>query len=168
MQTDLKYLFKSFNLSNSQKRLFNSISREPTAHLYSQDYMARNQLTRGGIGSALRRLKRLNLLVQEEDGVWQINPPEMRRWYKAVGESLEIAEKLQFAELENPYFWHPVLQSVFKRCIEVFGDTDKATHWLRLSNHALGDKSPWDLLDTTEGVELVMRILGRIEHGVYS
>jgi hypothetical protein len=106
MQTDLKYLFKSFNLSNSQKRLFNSISREPTAHLYSLDYMARNQLTRGGIGSALRKLKKLNLIVLE-NGVWQINPPEMRRWYEAVGKGLEIAENLQFADLEDPYFWNP-------------------------------------------------------------
>lgn len=103
MKTDLKYLLKGFHLSRPQKRLLNSISREPTAHLYSQDYMTRNQLTRGGIGSGLRRLKSLNLVVKE-DGVWQINPPELRAWYKALDEDWDLADKLRYVELEDPYF----------------------------------------------------------------
>jgi Protein of unknown function (DUF2384) len=167
MKTDLKYLFKDFRLSNTQKRLFNSISREPTAHLYSQDYMIRNQLTRGGVASALRRLKALNLVAQE-DGVWQISPPEMRAWYLAVGENPDLADKLRCVELEDPYFWNPVLKSVYKRCIEVFGDKDKARRWMRSPILALGCQAPLDFLDTAEGVELVMDTLVGIEYGAFS
>jgi hypothetical protein len=167
MKTDLKYLLKGFHLSRSQKRLFNSISREPTAHLYSQDYMARNQLTRGGVASALRRLRFLNLVV-EENGVWQINPPEMRAWYKALDVDWDLADKLRYVDLEDPYFWNPVLKSVYDRCFEVFKDDYRVRRWMRSPILALGNRAPSDLLDTTEGIELVMNILGRIEHGVFS
>jgi hypothetical protein len=167
METDLKYLLKGYHLSLSQKRLFNSISREPTAHLYTRDYMSRNKLTRGGVTSALRRLKTLKLVIRE-DGVWQINPPELKAWYKAVMEDPDRGEKLRYVELDDPYFWNPVLKLAYKRCIEVFGDKDKAIRWMRSPILALGCQAPLDLLDTEEGVELVMTTLVGIEYGAFS
>lgn len=107
MPTDLKYLLKNFGLTNSQKRLLGAITREPSAHLYLQAYMTRHYLTRGGIASGLRRLKALNLVIQE-NGVWQTHPPELRKWYQAVMApccSPEEIEKLRWAELEDPFFW---------------------------------------------------------------
>jgi hypothetical protein len=167
MQTDLKHLLKSFRLSGPQKRLFNAISREPTAHLYAKDYMFRNELTRGGIASALKRLKSLNLLLQE-DGIWQVNPPEMRRWYQAVGHDPELAEELRFAELNDPYFWlNPGLKSVLPQCIAIFGGIINAMNWLESPNHSLGGQRPWDLLGTADGIMLVQDTLGRIAHGVF-
>ena len=163
MKTDLKYFLKTYHLSLSQKHLLSHQPR-PMAHLYSHDSMTRNRLTRGGVSSALRRLKSLSLIMQE-DGVWEINPPEMRTCYKAVGDKPELAEKLHWVELEDPYFWHPVFKSVFKLCIEVFGDKDKARQWMRSPILALGDQAPLDLLDSAEGIELVMHTLGRIEMG---
>jgi len=168
MEVDLKSLLKSFRLSVPQKRLLNAICREPASHLYSTRYMVRHDLTRGGIDSALRRLRGLNLVAQE-DGVWQIVPPELRKWYQAVMDcDWERAEDLRFAEMENPYFWKIGINSIYQECLEVFRDFDNAMRWLRAPNHSLGGRIPWDILETVEGVDLVKKTLGRIKYGVYS
>lgn len=52
--------------------------------------------------------------------------------------------------------------------IEVLGDEDRATSWLRTSNRALGGSTPLQLLDTDLGSRQVEEVLGRIEHGVFS
>ena len=82
---DLKHIWKAriTNLSPSQRRLLNAIAREPTAHLYSKDYMARYQLTSGGIASGLRTLKK-RALVGHEDREWRVQPPEMRKWLEVL------------------------------------------------------------------------------------
>jgi putative toxin-antitoxin system antitoxin component (TIGR02293 family) len=54
------------------------------------------------------------------------------------------------------------------QAIEVLGSLDKATHWLRTPNRALGSVTPLDLMDTDIGVRQVEEVLGRIEYGVYS
>jgi hypothetical protein len=92
----------------------------------------------------------------------------MRAWYKAARENPELDEKLRCVELEDPYFWNPALKAVYQRCLEVFGDNDRPSRWMRSPLLALGNRAPLDLLDTAEGIELVMNILGRIEHGVFS
>lgn len=56
----------------------------------------------------------------------------------------------------------------FARAIEVLGDRFKAARWLTSENRALGGIRPIALLDTYVGTREVEKILGRIEHGVYS
>ncbi len=60
------------------------------------------------------------------------------------------------------------LADVFARATEVFEDRDEARAWLREESQALGSVSPWSLLDTTPGVDMVIRELGRIERGLVS
>jgi putative toxin-antitoxin system antitoxin component (TIGR02293 family) len=60
-----------------------------------------------------------------------------------------------------------VAQAVSKG-LEVFGSKENLQQWLHSSNIALGGKKPIDLLDTTFGIRMIYRILGRLEHGVYS
>jgi putative toxin-antitoxin system antitoxin component (TIGR02293 family) len=57
---------------------------------------------------------------------------------------------------------------VFARAVEVFKTEDRATRWLKSRILALGNARPLDLLDTTTGAGMVIAVLGRIEHGVYS
>jgi putative toxin-antitoxin system antitoxin component (TIGR02293 family) len=54
------------------------------------------------------------------------------------------------------------------RAREALDDREKAARWLRKENRALGGKRPIDLLESDVGARMVERILGRIEHGVYS
>jgi len=57
---------------------------------------------------------------------------------------------------------------VFMRAAEVLGSGGKAARWMRKENRALAGRRPLDLLKSDVGARLVERILGRIEHGVYS
>lgn len=54
------------------------------------------------------------------------------------------------------------------RAEEALGSAEKGLHWLRRDNRALGGTRPLDLLDSDAGALVVERILGRIEHGIYS
>jgi hypothetical protein len=102
-EMDLKYLYKgqTLSLSFSQRRLLNAISREPTAHLYSKEYMARYQLTSGGIASGLRTLIK-RALADLEDGEWQVQPPEMRKWLKVLHEHGPVpAEEVRWATIDE-------------------------------------------------------------------
>ena len=51
---------------------------------------------------------------------------------------------------------------------DVLGDRENAARWLTGTNIALGGVTPLSLLDTDVGLEQVLTILGRIEHGIFS
>jgi putative toxin-antitoxin system antitoxin component (TIGR02293 family) len=54
------------------------------------------------------------------------------------------------------------------RAIDLLGSLEKANHWLRAPNRALGGTAPLSLLDTEVGAQQVDEVLGRIEYGIYS
>lgn len=60
------------------------------------------------------------------------------------------------------------LVRVADRAEDALGNAEKAGHWLRRPNRALQGKRPIDLLESGLGARMVERVLGRIEHGVYS
>ena len=55
-----------------------------------------------------------------------------------------------------------------KRGLQVFDSKDKFHRWLNAPCRALGDKNPAKLIETPEGFQQVLDILGRIEHNLYS
>lgn len=60
------------------------------------------------------------------------------------------------------------LARVLVRAEEALGAPDRAGPWLVASNRALGGHTPLSLLDSDAGTLAVERVLGRIEHGLYS
>jgi putative toxin-antitoxin system antitoxin component (TIGR02293 family) len=72
--------------------------------------------------------------------------------------------KLKEGESERLYR----LARVLARAHDVFGDIDRAGHWLRAENRALGGSRPLRMLDTDVGTIAVEDVLTRIEHGVPS
>ena len=60
------------------------------------------------------------------------------------------------------------LARVAAAAVGVFGDPHKASAWLQKPNRALGSATPLSRMDTDVGVRQVERVLGRIEHGVFS
>lgn len=57
---------------------------------------------------------------------------------------------------------------VIERAVELF-EGDKAAHkWLNEANRGLSWKSPAELVSSETGALEVMRLITRIEHGVYS
>lgn len=60
------------------------------------------------------------------------------------------------------------LARLLVRAEEAVGDVEKAHRWLGQPNRALGGQRPVSLLDSDAGALAVERVLGRMEHGVYS
>jgi putative toxin-antitoxin system antitoxin component (TIGR02293 family) len=60
------------------------------------------------------------------------------------------------------------LARLLVRAEAALGDPEKAHRWLSRPNRALGGQRPLTLLDSDAGALAVERVLGRIEHGVYS
>lgn len=58
---------------------------------------------------------------------------------------------------------------LFGNALELFeGDRDAATEWLTAAQPALGGATPIDLAKTDWGAREVERLIGRLEHGVFS
>lgn len=60
------------------------------------------------------------------------------------------------------------IAQVVSKGLDLFGTADNLQQWLHSSIMALGGKKPISLLDTSFGVRMVLKLMGRIEHGVYS
>lgn len=60
------------------------------------------------------------------------------------------------------------LASFAQRGVEVLGNKESLAEWLHSPIAALGHKMPIDFLDTTFGIQLVLKVLGRLEQGVFS
>lgn len=60
------------------------------------------------------------------------------------------------------------LASFAHRGIQVIGDSASFAEWLQSPLMALDNKSPLDYLDTSFGIQLLLKLLGRLEQGVYS
>lgn len=58
--------------------------------------------------------------------------------------------------------------SLLERAYTVFGDENNARVWLNSPVRALGNRVPLEYAKTEPGANLVMQILGRLEHGSYS
>jgi putative toxin-antitoxin system antitoxin component (TIGR02293 family) len=57
---------------------------------------------------------------------------------------------------------------VIAHAVAVFGDEKKASHWLATPLPLLGDRSPSQILEAQEGVDLIEQVLTRIEHNIPS
>ena len=55
-----------------------------------------------------------------------------------------------------------------KRGIEVFGEAQRFSNWVRTNIPALGGARPFDLIESSFGISLLMDELGRIEHGIFA
>ena len=62
---------------------------------------------------------------------------------------------------------HESLALVADRATEVLGSRQKAMRWLGTPIPALEYETPVSMLDRTEGMNAVLAVLGRIEHGVF-
>lgn len=60
------------------------------------------------------------------------------------------------------------LAAFAQRGIEVIGDKDSFAEWLQSPLVSLGNKTPLNFLDTSFGIQMLTKLLGRVEQGVYS
>jgi putative toxin-antitoxin system antitoxin component (TIGR02293 family) len=60
------------------------------------------------------------------------------------------------------------LAAFIKRGIDVIGTEDAFKEWVHSPLLALGNRKPIEFLDTTFGIQMVLKVLGRLEQGVFS
>lgn len=60
------------------------------------------------------------------------------------------------------------LAAFIKRGIDVTGSEDAFKEWVHSSLPAFGNRKPIDFLDTTFGIQMALKVLGRLEQGVFS
>ncbi len=73
-------------------------------------------------------------------------------------------------ELLDSYKSEKVLElsSLVSRGVEVIGNDADFKEWLHSPILALGNRKPLDFLDTSFGIQMVLKVLGRLEMGVFS
>lgn len=60
------------------------------------------------------------------------------------------------------------LFGIYQKAVDVFEDEDRAARWFSSRPKALGGKTPLEFMETEPGARYVDKLLGRIEHGVFS
>ena len=65
---------------------------------------------------------------------------------------------------------HPTPEIIWARALEVFGNEEKARHWMQTALPILGGSTPeqYALSDNEEKQREVLTILGQIDYGIYS
>ncbi|WP_143764551.1 type II RES/Xre toxin-antitoxin system antitoxin [Owenweeksia hongkongensis] len=102
-------------------------------------------------------LKESGLNRQELGHILQVSPRTMQRYDSNQMLPINVTEKLL------------MLNDLFEKANDVLGgDSKNISGWLHSTVPALGNQRPLDLLDTYQGFNEVMKVLGRIEWGIAS
>ncbi len=133
-------------------QVFSSIDKD-----HEPDSMQVITLIRNGVsGDAIIRLAEL-INIPKND-VYNLLNLKARTAQRQVSKNLDADKSGHLVQITR----------ILQRCVEVFEDLEKAKRWLKSPNYALGNQVPLNLLDTTEGIELVRDTLTRIEYGVFA
>lgn len=116
------------------------------------------KLARKGISkkSLLALAKQISLTIEEVAAVLHISERTLQRYTPTTLVKTEYADRA----IE--------LALLYERGIDVLGSERAFSRWIKSPNFALGGEIPFNLLDTRIGFTMVLDILGRIEHGVFS
>jgi putative toxin-antitoxin system antitoxin component (TIGR02293 family) len=102
---------------------------------------------------------RLGLTFSEVAGALHVAERTLRRWMA------NTSPKQQLTPSQSSQLW--LLGVIFAQATYVLGSEGLALEWLRKNQIGLDRRSPLDLASSPIGCYEVMRLLKRIEHGVY-
>jgi putative toxin-antitoxin system antitoxin component (TIGR02293 family) len=116
------------------------------------------ELTRRGIPkkAMLSLVNKISLTLQEFSNIMHISERTFQRYEDDSMVKTEYAEKAVELAL------------LYVRGEEVFGSLDKFKRWMKTPSHIFKDQTPFNLLDSSIGFDLVLKELGRIEQGIFS
>lgn len=116
------------------------------------------KLTREGLPKKVLTslAKKIAITLQELSDIMHISERTLQRYDDNAIIKTEYAEKaIELARL-------------YSRGQEVFGSMDKFQRWMKTPGHVFRNETPISLLDTSVGFDMVLRELGRIEHGIFA
>lgn len=167
--------FKTLNESNRKEESPN-IAKE-AAHAYHTSY-SNLSVVLGGTHSVNSSISDIDLIRLSRAG---IKKRTLKYLAVYLGITLEQLGNLLHTsyrnlqrkdenELLDSYKSEKVLElsSLVTRGVEVIGNDADFKEWLHSSILALGNRKPIDFLDTSFGIQMVLKVLGRLEMGVYS
>lgn len=97
----------------------------------------------------------------------QISQAELRRMTGIAGSTFTRSVKSRFTAEQSERLVRFI--RVMDRAVELFeGDKEKARQWLNEPARTLGNKKPADLVASETGAYEVLKLITRLEHGVYS
>ena len=99
--------------------------------------------------------ERLGITMEKLSGLLHISHRTIQR--KATTDLLSVHVSEQLLSIAE----------VIRRGQEVLGDGHQLEVWLHSPLASIDHKKPIDFLDTTFGSRILLRLLGRLEHGVY-
>lgn len=100
--------------------------------------------------------------IHQDDEVF-FDIQEGKRGLNAVNVKLDTS----FSE-NNTLQNNKTLTALYQHGNSVFEDPLKFERWLNKPNGALNGETPANLIETEAGIKQVDKILGRIEHGIFS
>ncbi len=100
--------------------------------------------------------KKISVTLQELALIMHISDRTLQRYDDNELIKTEYAEKA--VELARLY----------ARGQEVFGSIDKFKAWMKTPLYVFKNQTPFSLLDTSIGFDMVFKELGRIEHGIFA
>lgn len=116
------------------------------------------KLTREGLPKKVLTslAKKIAITLQELSDIMHISERTLQRYDDDAIIKTEYAEKaIELARL-------------YSRGQEVFGSMDKFQRWMKTPGHVFRNETPISLLDTSVGFDMVLKELGRIEHGIFA
>ncbi len=119
------------------------------------------ELVRIGLPGKVINILAKNISFSEEEisNVIHVSTRSLQRWTK------ETKNKILDRETSAKTI---ALAALFSKGAFIFGSIEAFKLWLRLSNSALENKKPIELLDTSIGFDLINDELGKIEYGIFA
>ena len=116
------------------------------------------KLTRQGLSKKqlLFLAKKLSLSLNEISKILPLSIRTLQRYRKDHILNPDVSDQII------------LIAELYSIGLNVFGELEKFSKWLRNPNTALSNHCPIDLIDTSFGIELIKDELGRIQHGVFS
>jgi putative toxin-antitoxin system antitoxin component (TIGR02293 family) len=104
----------------------------------------------------LSLISNLNLSIRSMARMLNITERTIQR--KGDQEILDLSTSEQILQIAE----------VFSRGAEVFGSPENFQDWMGSENISLGGRRPVELLPSRYGAQMVLDVLGRMEHGIFS
>ncbi|WP_159873449.1 MULTISPECIES: antitoxin Xre/MbcA/ParS toxin-binding domain-containing protein [unclassified Raoultella] len=106
--------------------------------------------------------------VARQISAWaEITPAELRKMSGIANTTFNRSIKSRFSADQSERLVR--ILRVIERAVELFeGDKEAAQKWMNEPNRALGWKTPAEVVSSETGALEVMRLITRVEHGVYS
>jgi putative toxin-antitoxin system antitoxin component (TIGR02293 family) len=152
---------------NNSKKTKDYTSKEDSSFMlnepaiaYQQNYNPYQYIEQVREGISKKRVmslaEKMGLSIHELSTILNLSERTIQRY--------EINHKLETSSSEKAM----QLEYLYQRGIEVLDNESNLKDWLHTKVLALDGKKPIDFLDTIAGFQLVLYVLGRIEHGVFS